>query len=231
MGDRYTLTVLASELAQRFNVEVTSGYKPKYNAAPTQLLPIITKSSQGISYFYWGQIPDWSNNKALSSKLLFTEIEHITQKTSLSKAITQTRCIVPMDGYYEWKRISKKGRVAHRIVFDNNSIVGVAGLWEEFEGEDGDMLHTFKILTTEANSAIDSMNNRMPAIIDTDKEEAWLNSHASTEELVAMISSYPSNKIHIYSVSPKIEDIKNDSEFLIKPFAPADQFGNYSLFD
>ncbi|QSE97060.1 SOS response-associated peptidase [Fulvivirga lutea] len=231
MGDRYTITALASVLSQRFNVEVTSGYKPKYNAAPTQLLPIITQGSKGISYFYWGQIPDWSNNKPLSNKLLFGSIEEITQKASLAKSLTQTRCIIPMDGYYEWKRISKKGRVAHRIIFGDNEIIGVAGLWEEFEGDEGEMHHTFKILTTSANEAIEPMNTRMPAIIERDKEEEWLKSNASAEELISMISPYPANKIHIYSVSPKIEDIKNEGEHLIKPFAPADQFGNYSLFD
>lgn len=231
MGDRYTITALASTLKQRFNVEVPTGYLPRFNAAPTQLLPVITQGSQGVSFFYWGQTPERSKNRALSTKLLFAESESLDEKSSSRNALQYHRCLVPIDGYYEWKRISKKGRVAHRLVFGNKEIVGIAGLWEEFEDDNGEMQHTFKIVTTKANAAIENVNSRMPLVLNAENEKKWLSVNSTLEELIPILSERPSNNISMYSVSPKIDDVKNEGEHLIKPFAPADQFGNYSLFD
>lgn len=231
MGDRYTITALASTLAQRFGIEVPSGYKPRFNAAPTQLLPIITQGTSGLSFFYWGQIPDWSKNKTLSTKLLFAEKEQIEDKTSLKSALQYHRCLIPVDGYYEWKRISKKGRVAHRLVFGNNEIVGIAGLWEEFEDDEGQMQHTFKIITTKANSTVENLNKRMPVVVSKENEKLWMSKSTDFNEILPLLSELKSNNINMYTVSPKIDDPKNEGEHLVKPFAPTDQFGNYSLFD
>lgn len=230
MGDRYTITASRESLKERFNIEVSDWYEPKYNAAPTQLLPVITSNSQGLSLFHWGQIPGWSKNKTISGKLIFAEAETIMEKASSRIALQSRRCLIPADGYYDWKKISKKGRVAHRLIFGNNEIVGFAGLWEEFEDEKEEIAHTFKIITTVANEVIAPMNNRMPAIIGKADEKSWLDGNTTSEQALELLKSYPSSSTSMYSVSPKIEqDI--DNEYLIKPFAPADQYGNYSLFD
>jgi putative SOS response-associated peptidase YedK len=230
MGDRYTISAPIEALQKRFGVEVGDWYEQRYNAAPTQLLPVITQGSKGISMFHWGQIPGWSKNKTISGKLIFAEQETLMEKTSSKIALQSSRCLIPADGYYDWKKISKKGRVAHRLIFGNNDIVGFAGLWEEFEDDKEEVAHTFKIITTAANGVIAPMNHRMPAIIAAADEKAWLDQNTTAEKALELIKSYPASSTSMYSVSPKIEqDI--DNEYLIKPFAPADQFGNYSLFD
>lgn len=230
MGDRYTISASIEALKKRFGVEVGDWYQPRYNAAPTHLLPVITQGSQGLSMFHWGQIPGWSKNKTISGKLIFAEQETLMEKASSKIALQSRRCLIPADGYYDWKKISKKGRVAHRLIFGNNDIVGFAGLWEEFEDDKEEVAHTFKIITTAANGVIAPMNHRMPAIIAAADEKAWLDQNTTAEKALELIKSYPASSTSMYSVSPKIEqDI--DNEYLIKPFAPADQFGNYSLFD
>ncbi len=231
MGDRYTLTANADQLSVRFNKELADWYQPKYNAAPTQLLPVLTQMSDGFSFFHWGQIPEWSKNKTISGKLIFTEKSGLLEKASSKMALQSHRCLIPIDGYYDWKKISKKGRVAHRVVFGNNEIVGLAGIWEEFEDENGTVNHTFKIITTMANEALKSMNPMMPVIIDKTDEATWLSGETDSQIAFGLLKQYPSNKTSIYSVSPRIEDVTIDNKSLIDPFAPADQFGNYSLFD
>jgi putative SOS response-associated peptidase YedK len=231
MGDRYTLTVKSEILSTRFNAELPVDFKPRYNAAPTQLLPVITQGSGGFSFFHWGQIPGWSKNKTISDKLIFAGKETLEEKASARNALLQRRCIIPVDGYYDWKRISKKGRVAHRIIFGDQEIVALAGIWEEFEDEKENVKHTFRIITTEANEVIRPMNNRMPAVIEKHNELLWLDNTTELPQLMGLLKPYPGNKISMYSVSPKIEDTKNEGGSLIEPFAPADQFGNYSLFD
>lgn len=231
MGDRYTITASELQLKERFNINVPEHYRPRFNAAPTQLLPVITQGSNGLSFFYWGQIPGWSKNKSLSIKFLFVDKDELMIKASAKNALQNRRCIIPIDGYYDWKRISKKGKVAHRVIFGNNEIVGLGGIWEEFEDESGDIAHTFKIITTASNEVVASLNDRMPMVISSANEQIWLNQAKGIEEISPVFEHKSESNLSLYSVSPGIEDLSNDSEYLIKPFAPADQFGNYSLFD
>jgi putative SOS response-associated peptidase YedK len=231
MGDRYTLTANAEKLQDRFNIKVPEWYKPRYNVAPTQLLPVITQKSEGLSLFHWAQIPDWSKDKTISTKLLVVDKETLLLKASTKIALKTRRCLIPADGYYDWKKISKKGRVAHRVTFNDKSIVGFAGIWEEFEDDKEEVTHTFKIITIESNDVIKSMNHRMPAIIKKENETLWLSDSVEEMEIMNIIQQFDSTKTNMYSVSPKIENINIDTPELINPFAPADQFGNYSLFD
>lgn len=231
MGDRYTITAEAEVLSKRFDIDVTERYAPRYNAAPTQVLPVITQGSKGISFFYWGQIPERSKNKTISTKLILAEKETLTEKVSSHNALLQSRCIIPADGFYDWKRISKKGKVPHRFIFGNSEIVSFAGIWEEFEDDEENVVHTFKIITTPANKIIADVNSRMPAVLAKDAEKAWLDNNTPEEVLLDLLTSYPSEKMGSYTVSPRISDLNNEGPSLIKPMAPADQFGNYSLFD
>ena len=231
MGDRYTISVLASQLKARFNIEVPESYQPRYNAAPTQLLPVITQGSTGVSFFYWGQTPTWSKNKSLSQKLLFANKEELSQKHSLKKALNTRRCLVPVDGYYDWKRISNKWKVAHRVIFNTNAIVALAGLWEEYEDEQGETAHTFKFITKPSDEVTKSLNNRAPMVLAPELEKRWLDETIPADTILEALDENHSYEVSMYSVSPEIENIEHDSEKLIAPFAPADQFGNYSLFD
>lgn len=231
MGERYTLTVEAKALKERFNVDVPERYQPRYNAAPTQVLPVITQGSKGISFFYWGQIPDRSKNRSIGSKLIMVDQETITQKLSSREALLKNRCIIPADGYYDWKKISKKGKVPHRLVFGTNEVISFAGMWEEFEDDEENIVHTFRIITTPANRVVSSINNRMPAILTKEDEKVWLDPDSPEDVLLEKLRPFPAEKTGSYTVSPRINDLNNEGPSLIAPMASADQFGNYSLFD
>lgn len=229
--ERYTIAVDKNTIAVRFQLEDAEGYQPRYNAGPTQILPVIIPGSAGLSFFYWGQLPERAKNRSISQKLIYAEAESVATKPTWQEALLSNRCLIPIDGFYDWKRITKKGRVAHRIIFNQDEVRGFGGLWEEFENDDGERVHTFKILTTEANAVVQPMSPRMPLVLSQEAESIWLDKNVELESLLTTLKVYPTADMHAYSVSPKIEDPKLDSALLIKPFAPADQFGNYSLFD
>jgi len=231
MGDRYTITASGEQLANRFGIEVMENYEPKYNAAPTQILPVITQGSKGLSWFYWGQIPELAKNRSISSKLIYAEAESVHQKASTKNLLASSRCIVPVDGFYDWKKVSKKGKIPYRFIFGEKGVRSFPGIWEEFEDNDGNEVHTFKIITTVANEAVAEMSDRMPVILEKEQEEIWLSDSASEEELLELLKPYPSDKMGSYTVSPRFSDTKNEGPALVEPMAPADQFGNYSLFD
>ncbi len=213
-------------------MDVTNGYKPIFNAAPTQLLPVITNDNEkGFSFFYWGATPKMANNKAVSPKLFSAFSDDLVSKASYRNALQSRRCIVPVDGYYEWKRISKKGRTPYWVHMLGQEIFSLAGLWDEFEDEEGETNHTFRIVTVPNNNLIDPSIQEMPAILDKEVENEWLNNDASVEELMKLLKSFPTDKMESHSVSPKVNDARINSEDLIIHVPPADQFGNYSLFN
>lgn len=231
MIERYSITVTGEKIAERFSVDVPEFYSPRYNAAPTQLLPVITSiDNQGLSLFYWGRPPQWARNKSLSERIINLRTETLLERPVLKKALMKFRCIVPADGFYAWKKLGKKTAIPYRFVANQN-VFSLAGLWEEFEDEGGAMVHTFTIITTAANETVSRITDRMPVMLDKQRETIWLNQKATEADVVAQLSTYPSDKLSLYPVSPRINEIKTDVPSLIIPTPPADQHGNLTLFD
>lgn len=232
MVDRYSLTSSATLLAERFSVEIPDHYKPRFNAAPTHLLPVITSSgSSGISWFYWGRPPHFAKNKNLAEKIINLPAETLRERPVLKKMLMQNRCIIPADGFYVWKKVGKKTSIPHRVTEVAQKPFSFAGLWEEFEDEDGSMVHAFTIITVSSNELILPLNERMPAIFDNVQERIWLNPHSSEIELTTILKAYPSNKMGIYTVSSLINNPAKDHPSLILPAPAGDQHGNLTLFD
>jgi putative SOS response-associated peptidase YedK len=232
MLNRYTIGVLPSLLQERFLVTVPERFKARYNAAPAQLLPVITAGgAPGISFFYWGTTPDWAANKSITPRLINAPAGELQQRTSYRNALQSRRCIVPADGFYLWKRVSKRGQVPYRIFAHDNEIFSFAGLWEEFEDTNGTMVHTFTVITVPANGLLSGYADTMPAMLNSDMEKIWLNLSSTPEQLMDVLQPWESNKMGVFAVSPRVNDPALDVPSLIKPAPPADQFGNYTLFD
>jgi putative SOS response-associated peptidase YedK len=232
MFDRYSLTASASSVAERFSIEVPELYKPRYNAAPSQLLPVITSSGrQGLSWFYWGRPPQFARNKNLGEKIINLSVETLQEKPVLKKALIQHRCIVPADGFYGWKKVGKKTSIPHRFTVTDQEIFSLAGLWEEFEDEDGTILHTFTVITTFANELVSATTERMPVIFDKAREEVWLSGNAAEAELLGILVNYSALKMSVYTVSAGISNPKNDYPSIILPAPASDQHVNLTLFD
>jgi putative SOS response-associated peptidase YedK len=231
MIERYSITPSADALRERFEVDVPEFYKPNYNASPTQLLPVITANTpEGISLFYWGEIPMWAKNKTPSEKIINVRTETLQDKVSLKKALTKTRCLIPADGFYAWKKVGKKITIPYRFV-STLGLFSFAGLWEEFEDEDGTEMHTFTIFTIAANEIVLTVQERMPVMFDREAERTWLNKDATETELTKLLVPYATKNMNYYPVSPRINDVKVDLPSLIMPTLPADQHGNLTLFD
>ncbi len=232
MCRRYSISSTAAELAERFDIDVPEAYRSRYNAAPTQILPVITNDNpEGLSFFYWGVVPKFAKNKSLSPKLYNTKAETLLQKASASKALHQRRCLIPADGFYDWKNVSKKGVVPYRFVLEAPKIFAFAGLWEEYEDDEEGMVYTFSIITTEANDITKEMNLNMPAIVAREDEKKWLNNDLSVDEWIKLLKPYPSQTMSSYTVSSLLNNLENDRPELLRPAPAADQFGNYTLFN
>lgn len=232
MFDRYSIAASAQQLIDHFSVDVPAHYKKYYNAGPTHLLPIITHHHpEGLSFFYWGAIPQWIKNKNISEKLINVRAETIKDKPVLKKKMMRFRCIIPSDGFYCWKKVGKKSAIPYRFFPKNKLPLSIAGLWEEFEDEQEETHHTFSIITTQSNKQVQPVNERMPLLLNKETQKVWLNKDASENELLGMLKTENTIMLDSYTVSPRIGLLSANESTLVLPSAPADQFGNLTLFD
>src|SRR5258706_9570197 len=185
MIERFSIGVSSKQLATRFDMEEPLAHRARYNAAPSQLLPVITQDTpHGISFFYWGQPPGWAKNKTPAEKIINVRAEQIMEKPVLRKNLMQHRCLIPSDGFYAWKKIGKKTLIPWRFTLKNKGIYTMAGLWEEYDDEDGNSFHTFTVLTTPANPFVSTVDDRMPVLLGASKHNDWLDRASSERELI-----------------------------------------------
>lgn len=232
MFDRYSIAATSQQLADHFSVDVPSHYKKYYNAGPTHLLPVITHHTpEGVSFFYWGAIPQWIKDKNISEKLINIRAETIKDKPALRKKMMRFRCVIPIDGFYCWKKIGKKSAIPYRFFHKKKELLAMAGLWEEFEDEQEETHHTFSVITTQSNKQVLPVNERMPFILNKETRNAWLNKDATENELLRIFHIENSIELESYTVSPRINLLSANESTLFLPTAPADQLGNLTLFD
>ncbi len=232
MFDRYTIATTKEKLHTLLGVEVPESYKPQYNAAPTRLLPVITNESpKGISFFYWGLPPSISKNKTVSKRLVNAEMDLLETKRSYTNSLQKQRCLVAADGLYFWKKLPKKGRVPYRFILNDQEPFFLVGIWDEFEDNDETQVHTFNIITMPSSAQLSPYSDTMPLILPKELSNKWLSEDVKLPEALALLQESPEVQFGFYPVSSKINNIELNLPEMILQSSPADQFGNYSLFD
>ncbi|OYD80409.1 hypothetical protein CHT98_31370 (plasmid) [Azospirillum brasilense] len=193
---------------------------PRYNAAPTQNLPVArfnpeTKQRR-LSLLRWGLVPVWSKDPSGAAKMINARAEGVAERPAFRSAFKKRRCLVPFDAYYEWRKVDG-AKIPHAIATDSNGPDAFAGLWEGWKDlANGEWLHTFTIITTEANEATRHIHDRMPVILPPDRWSAWLGEEdVSPGELQSMLVPYPSEHMRVWQVGKDVGSVKNDRPDLI----------------
>lgn len=230
MIDRYSIAATASDLSVAMGVDPYGFDRPVFNAFPASLLPVVIQNSKGFSHFFWGLTPQWAKNKSIGEKLINVRVENILERASTRKALMRARCAVPADGFYVWKRLSKKSMVPYRVLLKSKSAFAMAGLWEEYENESDERFYTFKIITCAPNATVFPLHDRMPAILNAGQQAAWLHPDSTEQQLLDALRPFPSEDMDSYAVSPRIQKNQPYDSTLINPEHPTDQHGNLTLF-
>ncbi|WP_420387274.1 SOS response-associated peptidase [Roseivirga sp.] len=232
MLPNYSIASEAQLIKEHFSVEIPEGHKGTYNAQPTDLLPVITSADPDmLNYYHWGITPSFTKSKGVSHKLLFAPVEDILNKASQRKSLKQQRCIIPADSFYYWKDLGKKEQVPYRFYLSNNSLFSIAGIWDSFENEEGEQVNTFMMLTTKANSDINDVSERMPALLNDDLLVEWLNDSNTAESILEYVVPFNDEAIKSYTINPKLADPQFNNADLWQKVPPANQFGNLTLFN
>ncbi len=183
-----------------------------YNITPSQdILSILTSPETGQSeytFLRWGLLPFWSKTFKTKFPMINARAEGIDKKPSFRGPFKYRRCIIPANGFYEWKR-STGGKLPYYIRPVNGCIFHFAGIWDHWEGE-GMTIESCAIITTDANEGVAEIHDRMPVILEEEMVSAWLDPKTGPQELLAMVKPYPKEKMTAYPVSSLVNSPRHN---------------------
>lgn len=236
MCGRSSLTKTEKELEKRFNAtfysEDLERYNPlpNYNVAPSHIMPIITQSDrEHFQPMRWGFIPPWAKDEKIGFKMINARVETLLEKNTFKKAVSNKRCLVPADGFYEWKRKGKE-KQAFRIQKKDASLFCYAGLWSKWVSPQGEEIFSFTVITQKPNKLVEDIHDRMPVILTKEQEELWLSEDISPEELLNMIEPYSDDDLDAFPVSNKVNNVRNNDVSLIQPIEEPPEITELTLF-
>jgi putative SOS response-associated peptidase YedK len=222
MCGRFAQKSPSKKIAKKFKIEEVPPLAEHYNVAPAQSVFAVREMSgvREATFFKWGLVPRWAKDAAIGNKLINARSETVTEKPSFREAFARRRCLVPVDGFFEWSRRGDRKRPFYFHVSDGEPFA-IAGLWERWEG-DGDPLETCTLLTTEANELLVPHHDRMPVILTPEDYEAWLDADVRQPELLTpLLRPYPHQKMVAYAVSTLVNNPSNDDPRCVAPLPTA----------
>jgi putative SOS response-associated peptidase YedK len=226
------VNLIKEELENRYGANLLDPdkYRPSYyyHAFGLPDLPVICAGERGtIRLMKWGLIPGWTRTRESADEIRLktfnARAESADTKPSFAESFVSRRCIVPVRGFFEWQHTSG-GKVPWYICRSDNDIMSLAGLWSAWNDKTtGELLNTFSVITTDANALMSDIHNskkRMPAVIERQSEESWLNPSSPVDTVKRLLEPYPDSVLNAYTISELINSRTADKNTpaLIKPF-------------
>ena len=218
MCGRYSLTVTPEELAAAFELsETPSFHTPRYNVAPTQDAPIVVRAPEGLRAgpIRWGLVPAWADSPAIGARHINARSETVDRRPAFRDAFRDRRCLVPIDGFYEWL----PGPSPKKPVWIHDAdgrILSLAGLWDRWRWPDGRPLVSFTVLTTEASPWVRFVHDRMPVILDDRQRDVWLDPDSTTAQLKDIMVPRE-DPLVLHPVSTVVNKAVNDVPECVEP--------------
>lgn len=225
MCGRFTLKNSSEAIAEVFHLAKVPTLEPRYNIAPTQLVPTViripqssaqssTDSDRQFQMLRWGLIPSWVKDPAIGARMINARAETVSEKPSFRTAFRRRRCLIVADGFYEWQRQERKKQPFY-FRLRNGQAFAFAGLWEHWQSPDGEAVESCTVITTEANELMHPIHDRMPVILDVKDYDLWLDPAVKPEALQQLLQPYRSEAMTSYPVSTQVNNPANNSpEFI-----------------
>ncbi len=187
----------------------------RYNVAPSQKAPVIRRlideDGPRADLLHWGLIPSWAKDRKIGYSLINARAETISTKPAFRSAFKTKRCIVPISGFYEWKKEDGgKTKTPYYIHSPNDAPLMLAGLWESWSGPHAEPLLSFSIITTTSNDLLSPIHERMPVLLGTKEITTWLDPKSTPEELTPLLKPASASSLSPYQVSTLVNSPKND---------------------
>jgi putative SOS response-associated peptidase YedK len=198
---------------------------PRFNIAPQT--PVVTIPNDGrfqMQAMRWGLVPSWAADDSVGARMINARLETAAEKPAFRSALKRRRCIIPADGFYEWKKTGD-AKTPMYIARSDDRPMGFAGLWESWTSPDGSTLLSTTVLTTTPNALMAEIHDRMPVILDEAHWKAWLEpGERSVEQLASVLSPFPAELMRAFPVSTRVNSPRNDDATLIDRALPQGLF-------
>lgn len=216
MCGRYRLGRGREAFRKYFGID-REGYdwSPRFNIAPTQQVPVIRQNSREpnreLSFMRWGLIPNWSKDPP-GPPMINARSETASEKPAFRDALVTRRCLIPADGFYEWKR-DLKSKQPYCFTLQDESVFAFAGLWDRWTNPKGEVIETCSILTTTPNSVTRDVHDRMPVILPSDAYDLWLDpAFTSSQGVREMLHPFTAQEMKKFPVSSRVNNAANDDK-------------------
>jgi putative SOS response-associated peptidase YedK len=227
MCGRYRLSKRKQSVEEYFDaVSGEEDWSPRYNIAPTQPVPVIRQNPKEpireLSLMKWGLIPSWGKDGSGAASMINARSETASTKPAFRDALKFRRCLLPADGFYEWKR-DGKAKQPYCFEVNEGELFAFAGIWERWKDPSGGWIKTCAILTTTPNTVTSAVHDRMPVILDTYSYDLWLDPGMSNaSEVSELLKPFDAKLMRSYPVSSRINHVANDDAECSRPveFAP-----------
>jgi putative SOS response-associated peptidase YedK len=225
MCGRYYRRSDKQKIAEAFRTGVPTTFEilPSYNAAPQSLQPIVCINPKTLEreliQMRWGLVPYWAKDPKIGYSTIHAKAETLATSPTFREALKRRRCLIPMDGFFEWDTVGPKSKEPYAIALNTGSIFALAGVWETWSDKAaGRTLYTFTVITTDPNELIETFHHRMPVIVAPEDYERWMAPAEPSHLPVDLLRPYPSEKLTAWRVSAAVGNVRNDHPGLIAPF-------------
>jgi len=215
----------ASVLAQLFSATTAGDIPTSYNIAPTDPIPVVRlrpkSGERELVTTRWGLVPPWSKDIKGAARCINARAETVHEKPSFRSAFRKRRCLVVVDGFFEWRKEGKK-RIPFAIHRPDDQPLAFAGLWELWRGgpnvDDSDIRHrSSTIITCAANADMENLHDRMPVILDDDAQQLWMSDTADEPALLDLLQPAQAGSVELFEVDPAVNNVRAEGAQLIQP--------------
>jgi putative SOS response-associated peptidase YedK len=224
MCGRYTLATPAQLIAEHFGLAEVPELSPRYNIAPTQSVATVRSFADRDAPVFeprrWGLIPSWAKDPGIGSRMINARVETAAEKPAFRAAFRRRRCLVPADGFYEWKPHPKRRR-PHHVRLPDGGLFGLAGLFEAWKSPEGEAVASCTLLTTAANASLSALHDRMPIIVAPEHYERWLDPELQDPDaILALTGASVSDRLCFQPVGFAVNSPRNDDPSCIEAAEP-----------
>lgn len=221
MCGRYRLSRRKQIVEEYFDASGDDDWSPRYNIAPSQPIPVIRQHpkepSRVLSLMRWGLIPSWAKDMTGAAGMINARSETAADKPAFRDPMKFRRCLVPADGFYEWKRTGK-AKQPYCFEVDDVELFAFAGLWERWKHPSGQWIRSCSILTTTPNSVTSEVHDRMPVILNKDDYDLWLDPGMKDVAVISQfLRPFEARVMRCYAVSDRVNHTANDDQECSRP--------------
>ena len=220
MCGRYLITSSPEAFRRLFGYLEQPNFPPRYNVAPTQPIPIVrlNEGRRQFALMRWGLIPAWVKDPKTFSLLINARAESVLDKPAFRNAMRRRRCLIPADGFYEWREAGGR-KQTYFVRRKDGAPFAFAGLCETWTGPNGEEIDTAAIVTTTANRTLSVIHDRMPVILPDQAFDLWLDyAKVDAPTATALLVPARDDALEAYQVSPAVNRVANDTAALIAPY-------------